>query len=782
MAKPFPQRLRAALGVLFDSTNPREIIRRPLEPRTTGRIVDEVNPTDRRQLVSDSRKLYANVGPAKGAIDAKAMYSVGRSWLPKFEGTDVAWGEQAREWLLNQWYPLADIQGRDFQTALYLMSVSVDRDGDVGALLTEYENSFPAIQLIPTQAIGNPSSDKIDKEGRLMSGPYQGLRCFDGVVVNDQGRPVAYYVEEDGTLLDLENEDEASEYISARDFMLLAEPSWVDQVRGFPGFAHAILDLKDLRTVQGYEKMASALASSIGLLEYNETGMADTSDPTVALGGNYAGAGEIVSKEIFGGTVRHYKANSGSKLEAFKSDRPGDAWQRMMDRLIRNAMSGINWPFELAWDISALGGANTRFIISSAMRTVEDRQDLLRPFAKRAVGYACAKAMKQGILPQSDDWWRWSFTMPPRMTSDYGRDAAAQREDYLQGIINLSDICAERGIDLKQHIAARSAENAALEAANLPVPGLSGKLAPTATEPTPVPVMVPQESAQMTAKLAEGDACPIETQDIAANLANRKRAVDVAHYGPPNPLEPNEDYWKAKAAKFNTTPDKVKSMRCGNCAAFNVTKRMTDCITQGIGSDAAEVEAAGQLGFCEFFDFKCAGLRTCDAWVVGGPITDQKAEMAIPTPNAGEKGSDFISRCMNDPVMAAEYPANDQRYAVCQAQLSVATLAVDTKPTEQMAAEAAKGLEWRNEFNRGGTAVGVARARDISNRANLSEDTIFRMRSYFARHEVDKQGQGFNAGEPGYPSAGRIAWALWGGDAGAAWAERKVAEIENQQD
>lgn len=739
MAKPFPQRLRAALGVLFDSTNPREIIRRPLEPRTVGRIVDEVNPTDRRQLVSDSRKLYANVGPAKGAIDAKAMYSVGRSWLPKFDGTDTAWGEQAREWLINQFYPLADIQGRDFQTSLYLASVSVDRDGDVGALLTEYETGFPAIQLIPTQAITMPSEDKMDREHRLLTGPYQGLRCFDGVIINDQGRPVAYYVEEDESLLDLESENEASEYISARDFMLLAEPSWVDQVRGFPGFAHAILDLKDLRTVQGYEKMASALASSIGLLEYNETGMADTSDPTVALGGNFSASGDIVSKEIFGGTVRHYKANSGSKLEAFKSDRPGDAWQRLMDRLIRNAMSGINWPFELAWDISALGGANTRFVIASAMRTVEDRQDLLRPFAKRAVGYACAKAIKNGDLPPSDDWWRWSFTMPPRMTSDYGRDAAAQREDYLQGIINLSDICAERGIDLKQHIAQRSAENEALAAAGLPVPGLAGKLAPTATEPTPVPVMQPQD-AQMTAKLAEGDSCPIETQDIAANLENRKRAVDVAHYGPPNPLEPNEDYWKAKADKFNTTPDKVKSMRCGNCAAFNVTKRMKDCISQGIGADAAEVEAAGELGFCEFFDFKCAGLRTCDAWVVGGPISDTKAEM------------------------------------------SVAQLQVDTSPTAEMKAEAERGLAWRQEFNRGGTEVGVARARDIANGRNLSAETIFRMKAYFRRHEVDKQGEGFNQGEPGYPSAGRIAWALWGGDAGYAWAERKVLEIEREQD
>lgn len=107
--------------------------------------------------------------------------------------------------------------------------------------------------------------------------------------------------------------------------------------------------------------------------------------------------------------------------------------------------------------------------------------------------------------------------------------------------------------------------------------------------------------------------------------------------------------------------------------------------------------------------------------------------------------------------------------------------AVNLRPTEAMAVEAERGLAWRREFNRGGTAVGVARARDISNRTELSPETIGRMVSYFARHEVDKQAQGFRAGEEGYPSAGRIAWALWGGDAGKTWAEAKQRQLENER-
>jgi lambda family phage portal protein len=99
------------------------------------------------------------------------------------------------------------------------------------------------------------------------------------------------------------------------------------------------------------------------------------------------------------------------------------------------------------------------------------------------------------------------------------------------------------------------------------------------------------------------------------------------------------------------------------------------------------------------------------------------------------------------------------------------------KPSKGMIEEAKRGLEWRREHGRGGTNVGVARARNIANGDNLSDDTVKRMHSYFSRHEVDKKGKGFSPGEEGFPSAGRIAWALWGGDAGQTWAAAKVKRM-----
>ena len=86
-------------------------------------------------------------------------------------------------------------------------------------------------------------------------------------------------------------------------------------------------------------------------------------------------------------------------------------------------------------------------------------------------------------------------------------------------------------------------------------------------------------------------------------------------------------------------------------------------------------------------------------------------------------------------------------------------------PPQGVRDNAARGLELRREFNRGGTLVGVARARSLSNGQALPLDTINRMVSYFARHEVDKKGKDWDNNSAGY-----IAWLLWGGDAGKTWA------------
>ena len=121
--------------------------------------------------------------------------------------------------------------------------------------------------------------------------------------------------------------------------------------------------------------------------------------------------------------------------------------------------------------------------------------------------------------------------------------------------------------------------------------------------------------------------CPPATQDITLNLKNRQKAIDEYHYGPANPNKA-EDYWNKSAKIFNVTVATAKTMLCGNCSAFDVSDSMRKCMANGIKGDESSVDAnatinLADLGYCNFLHFKCAGSRSCKAWVTGGPITEK---------------------------------------------------------------------------------------------------------------------------------------------------------------
>jgi len=121
--------------------------------------------------------------------------------------------------------------------------------------------------------------------------------------------------------------------------------------------------------------------------------------------------------------------------------------------------------------------------------------------------------------------------------------------------------------------------------------------------------------------------CPAATQDIEKNLKNRQHAIDEYGYGPPNPEQPNEEFWNEKAEMWNVAAEEAKTMLCGNCGAFNQTKKMIKCIEKGLkGDEESEADAfeevidKADLGYCQMYKFKCAASRTCDSWITGGPI------------------------------------------------------------------------------------------------------------------------------------------------------------------
>jgi capsid protein len=446
-AEPKTPRKKAATGRvmasgLIDATIPST--NRQQRQIAVRDIKKEITPYDFRLLLALSRSLYMNLGIPRGAIADKAVYAVGRAWAPVHTGADKAWGKRATQWLAEEWYGSCDMAGPmfDFATSLCVGSIAIDRDGDFGILLTKDKSGWPMFQMISANRLWSEPGAKA----------AAGTFWDKGILFSNEGTPLKYRIKNN------ERSESSEDFmdVPASSFIHIFDPEWFSQGRGIPAFTHAILDLGDYQEVQNFEKVAVKVCSALTLIETNEDGTADTGSLKNA--GEHPVNTEFKKELMENGLIRYLKAGSGAKIEPFKSERPTTATTEFLDRLIRGALVGVGWPYELLWDAKNARGANIRAIVARAARTVEDRQDTLRYAARRMVGYAVATAIKKGILPFSEDWWKWNFTMPPHISVDAGYDAQADREDYKMGLKNLSQILGKFGIDVEEHLRQRAAE------------------------------------------------------------------------------------------------------------------------------------------------------------------------------------------------------------------------------------------------------------------------------------------------------------------------------------
>lgn len=99
---------------------------------------------------------------------------------------------------------------------------------------------------------------------------------------------------------------------------------------------------------------------------------------------------------------------------------------------------------------------------------------------------------------------------------------------------------------------------------------------------------------------------------------------------------------------------------------------------------------------------------------------------------------------------------------------------ISFKPPKSVKQAAQRGLDWRRKYGRGGTAVGIARARDLAAGKQISPSTARRMYKFFNRHEKNRD----NVLDNGQPANGKIAWALWGGDPGRSWANKLWKQMQ----
>lgn len=418
----------------------RSRLRGPQYP-TRSADIDRLIPSgDRENLASLSQRLYINHGVPRAAIDQKADYSVGEAWLPTYTGpSDMVDGKVVTNFMRNVWYPNCDVVGGslDWWTRLELASIAIDRDGGEFWLKVKGKDGFPRLQTIPYHRCKGVEMYVNDDE----TGQWNGFRMRDGIVYWSNGKPAAYRFA-------MDEMGQKFQYFPAADVIHLYDPKFARQGRGLPAFTHALEELKTMLASEQDERTRLMIVSRLHLIEYNEDGGPNLDDPSATLNrvsNTVTGEDFGVQMQDYSGGIRYMRSNSGDKIEQIKHENPSDSWKRFYDHMVRIALAGVKWPYSLVWE-GAGQGTDARAEIIKARKSIIQRQKTLNKAALNAFTWAYSVFQVNGRLPLLDYPMSWTFSRPPRLTVDDGRESKMEMDRWITGAANLSEILESQGL------------------------------------------------------------------------------------------------------------------------------------------------------------------------------------------------------------------------------------------------------------------------------------------------------------------------------------------------
>lgn len=409
----------------------------------------EISSYTRLEMLRKGRFLYANHGIAKRAVNGLARMVAGTGLSPQAATKDRLWNAEAEAiFAADTSSPFVfDVGGRyNFESSQQGVKRFQFRDGDCAAALASSAAGRGRLRFYEGHCIGNA--------GTMPSGQDQ-EKWNDGVRTDANDAALGYrFPQDDGTYRD----------IDANDLIFFCDYERGGQSRGLTILAHAINHLLDVAEITGFIKTGVKLANQYGFWIEQAAG---TTKPTSGAGDRVGGsktvvttpAGDVTLERILGGgQIPDLQPGQSLKFNASSHPHPNNL--TLMEFLIRDIAWGCGVSPELLWNIVALGGANTRFVMADAQGWIEEQQaHLVRSYCQRVWVYVIAKAIKSGRLRAPYDaaagrpaeWWACHWITPPRLTVDFGRDGKLHLEQLKAGVITYSRLLGWQGQDFEPH-------------------------------------------------------------------------------------------------------------------------------------------------------------------------------------------------------------------------------------------------------------------------------------------------------------------------------------------
>jgi len=664
---------------------------------------------DRVELMKRARDLAENVGLVRSLLLKFAGHVAGSVSYQARTPNTQINSEIEAYW--SEWWDKCDISSRHAGSTLMQVAVmSMLRDGDFLFVLVRDGDGNLKIQGIEADRLGDPFK------------VYTSLELIGGIHIDrNTGAPTAY---------DIYNRSIGDFYtyqatIPASQAFHLFDPLRIDQYRGISAFHTAINDATDIHELTGFEKMAAKTASSqSAIVKRNNNNAADlaTLSTDEDLSGN-----AIKLETIESGKISYLEPGEDIVFPNGPS-RPSGAFMEFHKVLMRNICLGLGIPYSFAVDPSQMSGPTARLEMQQAGRTFRRYQNLLNDKVLRPIkNIVLADAVARGLISGSEGTktTKGIFNFGANVSIDLGRESASAIAEFKTGLRTASDIYAERGLDFESSLRQKAQEAALIKSLaneyDIPAVAISDIVES---------LVYAQQAAQRSGQAQEGaDGQPQVVSDISLNGAQVASLINIINAVAAGALS-KEGAVSVITAAFPTVSREqavsiVGGIQEGNIIPTTKEERIASATQQQPQEVKAETVEDKKKEVFEKLD--ASDIKMLIAGMMGG-IELGKYD-----------GIDFT-------------PPEGAREAAKRA-LDVR----EKKPASQ------KGM----------TAVGIARARDLINGVKFSPDTVRRMKAFFDRHEVDKKGATWDEQGKGWQ-----AWNGWGGDAGYAWARKVVRQME----
>jgi len=394
----------------------------------------DLSPWDRNEMVKKCRWAERESSLFRSILNDLVIYVSGDGIKPQSHASDPEVARQYEEYFARESKRI-DVSGKSFAQCQSILVRAMVRDGDAFAIKV-VNGDRAQVQIVEAHRCGDPTDTDTPSD------------CWDGIGFGKFNEPIYYSIYQ---------ADGSSRKVEAQSVMHIVDMETASGSRGVPVLQSALCGVQDVKEILDLERRAVKDNGDVNRVIFKGSGFIDEEAASEISSNN--GSAENVASQMGGKAI---VLESSDRFESFESRRPNSTFVGFLAALEKDICSVL--PYEFVKDVTSAGGAGVRLVTAKAARVFgKYQQVILTTFCQPTWEYIISTGIAKGEIPDDPSWYSASWTTPKSVTVDAGREAANDRADIEMGLMSMSELYGQRGLDFRSEMEKRAADMAHIQ-------------------------------------------------------------------------------------------------------------------------------------------------------------------------------------------------------------------------------------------------------------------------------------------------------------------------------